>query len=45
MRYALLVGLLLCLAVCGCDQQEVMNNGGHGVNLLPTDREVRGGER
>jgi hypothetical protein len=51
MRYALLVCLFVCLTVCGCRcwwddaEQRVLDNGGHGVNLWPTDKEERAGER
>jgi hypothetical protein len=51
MRYALLACLVLCLSICGCEcwwkdrEQSVLDNGGHGVNLLPTDRETRAGDR
>jgi hypothetical protein len=36
MRYVLLAWVLLCLTMSGCSnqQQEVLNNGGHGIPLL-----------
>ena len=36
--------LAACAVMCGCSEmQEVQNNGGHGVNFLQTDKEVRAG--
>jgi len=41
---------LVCLGLCGCsclwqDEREQVERTGHGVNLLPTAREDRAGER
>jgi hypothetical protein len=42
----LVIGLLLCLALGGCAaQQEEVQRTGHGINLLPTAHEDRGGYR
>jgi hypothetical protein len=44
MRLLVWAVLVACAALCGCSEmQEVQNNGGRAVNLLPTDRESRAG--
>ena len=45
MRLLVWAVLAACAVMCGCESQmqEVQNNGGRAVNLLPTERESRAG--
>jgi hypothetical protein len=49
MRLLLLACALLCVVLSGCAQEDMLRDAsGHGrnsMNLLPTDREDRAGER
>jgi hypothetical protein len=43
MRVVIVLGVLFCLGLSGCAGDQVLQNGGHGVPLLETDKEQRAG--